>query len=182
MNRGAGKKRYLCSWGVGHWGHLGIFIEKRWSGTSGIFWDNWEGAMPPFKAPRSLESLSCDLVLGLLYHLTIRYDTKCKILFKTRESLLRRNNFVDFFYFVIYQKGRWKIPFSKILHQTLKFMESLSNILLQRRLQFIFPTKEQSPFYDTQSNTSNWSLPWKILNLCQIRSWMQKSSTIDSIL
>ena len=28
--------------------------------------------MPPYKAPRSLESLSCDLVLGLLYHLTIR--------------------------------------------------------------------------------------------------------------
>ena len=31
--------------------------------------------MPRFKAPRSLESLSCDLVLGLLYHLTIRHDT-----------------------------------------------------------------------------------------------------------
>ena len=30
--------------------------------------------MPPYKTPRSLESLSCDLVLGLLYHLTIRWD------------------------------------------------------------------------------------------------------------
>ena len=55
--------------------------------------------MPPYKTPRSLESLSCDLVLGLLYHLTIRSDKFHQIWSDIRKRYVE--NILILFYLLI---------------------------------------------------------------------------------